>query len=73
MSDGMIISLIVWIIGVLFFSVAIALHYKRQPNDRLPWWGTVLVIVFWFVVLPLVLLLLIIMWIDFKYFPDSDD
>ncbi|HEF8780543.1 MULTISPECIES: hypothetical protein [Providencia] len=73
MSDGMIISLVIWVIGMLFFCGAIIWHYKRQPSDRLPIWATSLIIVFWFIALPLALLILFAAWIDDKYFSDEDD
>lgn len=72
MSDGMIIFLVVWGTGVLIFLVTTPLHYKRQPDDRLPMWATILIIVFWFIALPLALLILFAAWIDEKYFSDEE-
>ncbi|MGJ3352216.1 hypothetical protein [Providencia sp. Je.9.19] len=72
MSDGVIIFFIVWALGVLFFSNAIVWHYERQPADRLPMWATILIIIFWFIALPLALLILSVMRIDFTYFSDED-
>ncbi|MBZ3682633.1 hypothetical protein J1N41_15805 [Providencia rettgeri] len=73
MSDGIIISLIVWGIGALFFCTSIIWHYKRQPADRLPMWATILIIIFWFAALILALLLLLALWIDNKYFTNEGD
>lgn len=73
MNDGMIIFLIVWGIGILFFCASIIWHYQRQPDDRLPMWATVLIIVFWFISLSLALLVLFATWVDEKYFSDEDD
>lgn len=64
MSDGVIIFFIVWALGVLFFSNAIVWHYERQPDDRLPMWATMLIIVFWFIAFPVALIILLIIWID---------
>lgn len=69
MSNGMIISLVIWVIGMLFFCGAIIWHYKRQPNDRLTIWATSLIIIFWFIAL----LILLVAWIDVEYFSDGDD
>ncbi|MEX6155570.1 hypothetical protein AB6G46_21685 [Providencia hangzhouensis] len=73
MSDGIIISLIVWGIGALFFCASIIWHYKRQPADRLPMWATILIIIFWFAALIMALLLLLALWIDNKYFINEED
>lgn len=73
MSDGIIISLIVWGIGALFFCTSIIWHYKRQPADRLPMWATILIIIFWFAALIMALLLLLALWIDNKYFINEED
>lgn len=70
MSDGMIISLIVWVLGILFFCTSIIWHYQRQPNDRLPMWATILIVVFWFISFPSALLILFTIWADNKYIAD---
>ncbi|MBJ9972939.1 MULTISPECIES: hypothetical protein [Providencia] len=72
MSDGIIISLIVWGIGALFFCTSIIWHYKRQPADRLPMWATILIIIFWFAALIMAMLLLLALWIDNKYFTNEE-
>ncbi|EOG5604238.1 hypothetical protein ACLE2P_003653 [Providencia stuartii] len=73
MSDGMIIFLIVWGLGVLFFFASIILHYRKHPDDRLPMWATILIIIFWFAALIMALLLILALWIDNKYFTNEDD
>ncbi|HEC8329180.1 TPA: hypothetical protein RG647_RS12480 [Providencia rettgeri] len=73
MDDGMIIFLIVWGLGILFFLASINWHYQRQPDDRLPMWATILIIVFWFISFPVALITLLIIWIDIQYFSDGDD
>lgn len=72
MSNGMIIFLVIWGIGMLFFCGAIIWHCKRQQDDRLPMWATFLIIVFWFIAFPLALLILFAAWVDDKYFSDEE-
>ncbi|WP_272654033.1 hypothetical protein [Providencia sp. PROV091] len=73
MNETLLAFSMVWYVGAMIFTAAIIWHYKRQPIDRLPVWATILIIIFWFIALPLALLILFAAWIDDKYFSDEDD
>lgn len=73
MNKTLLVLSMAWYVGAMIFTISILWHYKRQPNDRLPVWGTILIIVFWFIVFPLALLILLAAWVDEKYFTEEDD
>lgn len=62
-----------WAVGVFIFLISIIWHYKKHPDDALPIWGTMLIIWFWFIALPIAILILFSLWVDIKFFSKEDD
>ncbi|HBO23743.1 MAG TPA: hypothetical protein DD649_12775 [Providencia sp.] len=73
MNETLLVLAMIWYMGAMIFTISILWYYKRQPTDRLPVWGTILIIIFWFVSFPVALIILLIIWIDIQYFSDEGD
>ncbi|MCW2257122.1 hypothetical protein M2263_003213 [Providencia alcalifaciens] len=65
--------LVIWGVGILFFSPFIIWHYQKKPDDRLSWAATALMLILWPLTFISMLFLLTLVWIEERLAKDEND
>lgn len=65
--------LIIWGVGILIFALLIIWHYQKNPDDRLSWAATALMLILWPLTFISMLFLFTIVWIEERFNKDICD